>query len=87
MEAVGLKAMKQKTVKIPEAEYRHLVKSSQMLGKIAMEVGDWCRDPESTTYEAVLAMKAELYRLRADGLERDLQEEIERRRQESGKSH
>jgi hypothetical protein len=72
---------KEKTVKIPEAEYRCLVNSSQMLGRIAATVGDWCRTPESTTYEAVLAMKAELYRLRADGLERDLQDEIERRRQ------
>lgn len=72
-----------KTVKIPEAEYRHLVNSSAMLGKIAMEVGHWCRDPESTTYEAVLALKAEVYRLRASELDRDLEDEVERRMKNS----
>ncbi len=69
-----------KSKKQIEARQLQLAQQSQMLGKIAMEVGDWCRGLESTTYEAVLAMKAELYRLRADGLERDLQDEIDRRR-------
>ncbi len=74
---------KEKTVTISTAHYDRLLQcanQASMLGKIAMEVGDWCREPESTTYEAVLAMKAELYRLRADGLERDLEDEVERRR-------
>jgi hypothetical protein len=74
---------KEKTVKISKSHYHRLLEcasQASMLGSIGLEVGDWCRDPESTTYEAVLAMKAELYRLRADGLERDLQDEIERRR-------
>lgn len=73
--------MSRKSKKQTDPRQLQLARQSQMLGKIAMEVSDWCRDPESTTYEAVLAMKAELYRLRADGLERDLQEEIERRKQ------
>lgn len=71
-----------KTVKIPEAEYRALVNSSQMLGRIASHVAPWCSEPESTTYEAVLALKAELYRLRASELERELAEEIEGRKSE-----
>lgn len=74
---------KEKTVKISKAHYDRLLQcanQASMLGKIAVEVYDWCRDPESTTYEAVLAMKAELYRLRADGLERDLEDEVERRK-------
>ena len=68
-----------KAVKIPEAEYRCLINSSQMLGRIAGHVAPWCSEPESTTYEAVLALKAEVYRLRASELERELAEEIEGR--------
>lgn len=71
-----------KTVKIPEAEYRALINSSQMLGRIASHVAPWCSEPESTTYEAVLALKAELYRLRASELEQELEDEVDRRKSE-----
>lgn len=47
-----------------------------MLSRIAAEVEDWCEDDDSTTYEAVLAMKAELLTLRAIRIDEQLAREI-----------
>lgn len=38
---------------------------SHMLGLIANQVEDWCEDGETTTYQAVCAMKAELFECKA----------------------
>lgn len=52
-----------------------------MLSRIAVEVEDWCEDENSTTYEAVLAMKAELFELRALQVEERLGREIAARKE------
>lgn len=84
MEAVGLKTVnKEETVTISKAHHLRLLElapKAYKLAEIAMEVKDWCREPESTAYEAVLALKAEVYRLRASELEHELAEEIESRK-------
>lgn len=72
--------MKEDTMEISKERHDSLHKCSGMLGRIAVEVEDWCREPESTTLEAVLAMKAELYRLRAEVADRVLRGEEERRK-------
>jgi molybdenum-dependent DNA-binding transcriptional regulator ModE len=71
--------MKENTMDISKARYDSLNECSSMLGRIAVEVLDWCREDGSTTLEAVLAMKAELYRLRAEVAERALRAEEDRR--------
>lgn len=45
-----------------------LTDHSIMLGQIAVEVEEFCDEPHTTTLQAVLAMKAELYELRAKNI-------------------
>jgi hypothetical protein len=52
----------------PQPNSNTLTEHSIMLGQIAVEVEEFCDGPHTTTLQAVLAMKAELYELRAKAI-------------------
>lgn len=45
---------------------------SQMLGRIASIVRDWCPTEDSTTEDAVRLMLAELYELKSENIKRSV---------------
>lgn len=69
---------KEECISIPTAEYKDLLSSSQMLGRISVAVESFCRTEEDTTYLAVRRLLAEYYSMKADEAWAYLQKEEER---------
>jgi hypothetical protein len=69
---------KEEDISIPMAEYKDLLSSSQMLGRISVAVEPFCRTEEDTTYLAVRRLLAEYYSMKADEAWFKLQEEEKR---------
>jgi hypothetical protein len=69
---------KEEDISIPMAEYKDLLSSSQMLGRISVAVESFCRTEEDTTYLAVRRLLAEYYSMKADEAWSHLQQEEDR---------